>query len=35
MHNALGVAYMMNKQLKPTALTSASAEHLKKNPFAV
>lgn len=33
MHNALGIAYMMNKELKPTALTSGSAGFKKKVPL--
>lgn len=33
MLNALGIAFVMNKEIKPTALTSVSAEHVKKNPF--
>lgn len=28
MHNALGIAYMMKKEIKPTALNSGSAEHV-------
>lgn len=30
MHTALGAASMMNKEIKPIALNSGNAEHVKK-----
>lgn len=31
MRNALGIARVMNKEIKPMALTSGSAEHVEKS----